>query len=207
MEYIDEWSLVGITSSFWTYPSTNPAIEQVEQNTLSQKEVGDQNLTEDQSSLDTGETSTESKDVTTQASESVVKTSCVADQPEEFPIQGPGKLPPARKTCTLEQAVKHTNSSSCDNLGPVHTSEFSNVYVFVKPKTHRSIRVHTTVFVAYSTVHTKTLESADPIVVWRKAAIYACSAFALATRPSNSKSSWSTKPISCSNWSRGGRPR
>ncbi len=31
--------------------------------------------------------------------------------------------------------------------------------------THRSIRVHTTVFVAYSTVHTKTLENADPIVV------------------------------------------
>ncbi len=68
------------------------------------------------------------------------------------------------------------------NLSPVHTSAFSNVCVFVRPKTHRSIRVHTTVFVAYSTVHTKTLENADPIVVWRKAAIYACSAFALATR-------------------------
>ena len=51
------------------------------------------------------------------------------------------------------------------NLGPVHTSAFSNVCVFVRPKTHRSIRVHTTVFVAYSTVHTKTLENADPIVV------------------------------------------
>ena len=91
-------------------------------------------------------------------------------------------------------------------LGLVHTSAFSNVCVFVRPKTHRSIRVHTTVFVAYSTVHTKTLENADPIVVWRKAAIYACSAFSLATRPSNSKSSWSAKPISCSNWTRG-RPR
>ncbi len=51
------------------------------------------------------------------------------------------------------------------DLGPVHTSAFSNVCVFVRPKTHRSIRVHTTVFVAYSTVHTKTLENADPIVV------------------------------------------
>ena len=36
---------------------------------------------------------------------------------------------------------------------------FSNVCVFVRPKTHWLIRVHTTVFVAYSTVHTNTLEN------------------------------------------------
>ena len=121
--YIHLWNTLTNEVS-WELPQVfeptqapTPAIEQVEQNTLSQKEVDDQNLTEDQSSLETGETSTESKDVTiTQAAESVVITSCVADQPEEFPIQGPGKLPPARKTCTLEQAVKDTNSSSCDNL-------------------------------------------------------------------------------------------
>ena len=41
----------------------------------------------------------------------------------------------------------------------VHTCAFSDVCVFVRPKTHRLIRVHTTVFVAYSTVHTNTLEN------------------------------------------------
>ena len=44
-------------------------------------------------------------------------------------------------------------------LGPVHTSAFSNVCVFVRPKTHRLIRVHTTVFATFSTVHTNTLEN------------------------------------------------
>ena len=44
-------------------------------------------------------------------------------------------------------------------LGPVHTSAFSNVCVFVRPKTHRLIRVHTTVFAAFSTAHTNTLEN------------------------------------------------
>ena len=47
----------------------------------------------------------------------------------------------------------------CDLLGPVHTSAFSNVCVFVRPRTHRLIRVHTTVFAAFSTVHTNTLEN------------------------------------------------
>ena len=89
-----------------------------------------------------------------------------------------------RHKCThLKYMMIAVNSSITNfsiNLGPVHTSAFSNVCVFVRPKTHRSIRVHTTVFVAYSTVHTKTLENADPIVVWRKAASYAYTAFALA---------------------------
>ncbi len=69
------------------------AIEEVEQNTLSQKEVDDQNLTEDQSSSNDEKTMIESKDVSKQAAKSVIITSCVADEPEEFPIQEPGKLP------------------------------------------------------------------------------------------------------------------
>ena len=41
-------------------------------------------------------------------------------------------------------------------LGPVHTNVDSKVYGFVLPKTHQLIRVHTTVFKAFPTVHTNT---------------------------------------------------
>ncbi len=98
-------------------------IEEIQQSNLSQKEVDDQNLTEDHSSLNDEKTITESKDVSKQAAESVVITSCVADEPEEFPIQEPGKLPPTSETCISEQAVKDTTSSSCDNLVSEHSDE------------------------------------------------------------------------------------
>ena len=39
---------------------------------------------------------------------------------------------------------------------PVHTNADSKVYGFVLPKTHQLIRVHTTVFIAFPTVHTNT---------------------------------------------------
>ena len=42
------------------------------------------------------------------------------------------------------------------NQGPVHTNADSKVYGFVLPKTHQLIRVHTTVFKAFPTVHTNT---------------------------------------------------
>ena len=42
------------------------------------------------------------------------------------------------------------------NLGPVHTNADSKVYGFFLPKMHQLIRVHTTVFIAFPTVHTNT---------------------------------------------------
>ena len=41
-------------------------------------------------------------------------------------------------------------------LGPVNTNADSKVYGFVLPKTHQLIRVHSTVFIAFPTVHTNT---------------------------------------------------
>ena len=38
----------------------------------------------------------------------------------------------------------------------MHTNADSKVYEFVLPKTHQLIRVHTTVFIAFPTVHTNT---------------------------------------------------
>ena len=57
---------------------------------------------------------------------------------------------------TLHTCATHYDEQT---KGPVHTSAFSNLCVFVRPKTHRLIRVHTTVFAAFSTVHTNTLEN------------------------------------------------
>ena len=53
-----------------------------------------------------------------------------------------------------------------NDLGPVHTSAFSNVCMPFRKTENASIdsRPHYR-FVVYSTVHAKTLENADPIVV------------------------------------------
>ena len=41
------------------------------------------------------------------------------------------------------------------NLGHVHTNTFSKTFVFILSKTHKKICVHTRVFIAFSTVHTR----------------------------------------------------
>ena len=62
--------------------------------------------------------------------------------------------------CKLSDCLcKYTCSSSYQipmSSGPVHTNADSKVYGFVLPKTHQLIRVHTTVSIAFPTVHTNT---------------------------------------------------
>ena len=55
---------------------------------------------------------------------------------------------------------------------PVHAKAFSNVFVFVRSKTHQTIHIYTIVYVAYLTVDTKTLEDDELVEVWHKTAIY-----------------------------------
>ena len=56
--------------------------------------------------------------------------------------------------------LRKTNALS-KSLCPYTLMRFQKYPFSVSSKTHRSIRVHTTVFAAFSTVHTKTLENAE----------------------------------------------